>query len=259
MGVTTKASASLAGIDEPTPWRNPLAAARGGDPMIRGKKTQELIEHQFRFHKIQQTLSKAKSSTTIFGPWLTLSRQLGAGGDDLARRLAEPLGWRIYDREIIQAIAAQTEASVDVIARRDEQPTSRIDGYLSFFAAAGDPGQAMYVERMKETITSLAERGHAIFLGRGAHCFLCEGVGLRVRIIAPAAWRAERISRRDGVSLPEARRLLHDHDDTQRAFVHQAFGTDIDDPFSYDLVINTSTVDLDHAALLIATALKEGV
>src|SRR5206468_2684487 len=54
------------------------------------------------------------------GPWLTISKQLGSGGTEIARTVGERLGWHLFDKEIVRAIATQTHTRERLLADLDE-------------------------------------------------------------------------------------------------------------------------------------------
>ena len=221
--------------------------------MIRGKKTASLVESQARFHEIQKSLSMdCRMAVEQAGPWLTISRQVGSGGTEVARLLGLMLGWKVYDRELISEVAQRIEAPESVLSQRDEQATSKVDGYLSFFRSTVDPGQVRFQYEMREAIGEIAERGEAVILGRGANWVVHKGCGLRVRVIAPVEQRIERLAERESLALAEARRRVTEIDAGQRAFILQAYAAEIDDAAGYDLVISTGRLGPEAVAGLIA-------
>lgn len=225
--------------------------------MTKGRGIESLVESQVKFHEIQKILAKGAPTQAVesFGPWLTISRQMGSMGSMLAARLAQPLGWRVYDREIITAIARETESSEMVIESRDGHATGKMDRYLSFFASSQDPGQAKYLHEMRQVIMHLAQEGRAIILGRGANWLLHEGRGIKLRLICPLEDRIDRVAKRREISLLEARELVRENDEAQRSFVRHAYGRDIEDPLGYDLILNMGELGLERAALLLVAAL----
>lgn len=218
------------------------------------------VELQARYRDILQRLAalgdEAAQIERYYGPWVTVSRQLGSRGSELAHRISTPLGWRVYDREIIASIARQTHSPQSVVASRDERASGPFADYLGHLIVPTDPGQAGYLAEMMRVVGSIARQGKAIILGRGSNFFLDATYGLRIRVVAPFELRVRRVAEHEGLAEDDARRRVEQNDRDQRGFIKQSFGRDIDDSTGYDLVINTERLDLEDAGELLATALQ---
>jgi cytidylate kinase len=208
--------------------------------------------HQ-RFLEQERRLSDLKMP---YGPWLSISRQFGSGGTDLAARLATRLGWTVYDRELLARIAAAEHVPAAEMARRDEHPSHVLDEVLSSLVVPHDAGQAAYLQQMFHVVGEIGRRGKAIIVGRGANWFLREAYGVRVRVVAPVAYRVERVRAAEEVPLATARKRVLLNDDEQRAFMRQVYLRDVDDPLGYDLVINLGAVDVEIATDVVVAAIE---
>ncbi len=224
-------------------------------------KPERLVENQARFHEIQGLLAKARGEdkvkeTELLGPFITISRQRGAGGDELARRLSKVLGWNVYDREIISAVADRAATSEATISWHDQRAMAMFDEYLTHLFVPQDAGHAAYLEKLTEVVIAIAKEGQAVILGRGANWFLTGRGGLRLRLVAPLDQRIEAVAKEEHLDARAARRSIKRADNEQAAFVRQTFGRDIEDPLGYDLVLNLGGMDVGVAALLVATAFQ---
>lgn len=211
----------------------------------------DIVERQGLSYEARQRAASEQPVTPASAPhepWITISRQPGSGGDELASRLAARLGWRVCDKEIVTAIAADAHSTESVVRGRDERAAGVIEEHLAALMVPQDAGQAAYLDRMTRVIAQIAQQGQAIIVGRGANWFLDPARGLRLRVIAPAATRAEK----SGKSAAQLRAL----ETARRAFVRQAFRQEIDDPLGYDLVINLGTLPLEAAVDLVIAALQ---
>lgn len=195
------------------------------------------------------------------GPWITLSRELGSGGGELARLVGEALGWRVYDREILSAVAAETHRDTLLVQRFDEKGVRAFGEYLAPFILPDDPGQGAVLVGLRHVIARIGRTGKAVLVGRGANFVLHPWGGLRVRAVGTPAERAEVLARAEGIAVHEARRRVTQSDAAQREFVRQAFERDIDDPAGYDLVLSPLALGLPAsvAAILGATRAKLGL
>lgn len=190
------------------------------------------------------------------GPWVTVSKQMGAGGRDLSHRVADRLGWQVFDREILEAIARETHTREKVLSRLDGRAVGILEDYLSHLLVPGDPGQPAFVHEMTRVIWTLGREGNAVLVGRGANWVLEPRFGLRIRLVAPFDMRLEAVAEAHQVDSVAARRLMDADEASQTRFIRQVYRRDIDDPLGYDLVINRSGMNLDAAADLVLISLE---
>jgi cytidylate kinase len=217
----------------------------------------ELADRQGRFREMRR-LSEFESSgpDRAEGPWITLSREMGSGGADLALLVAEALGWHVYDREILTAVAKETHRGESLVGRFDEKGVLEVGEYLAPLILPDDPGQARVLIGMTHVVQRIGREGRAILVGRGANFILRPEGGLRVRAAAPASDRAAALARAEGLSLGEAARQVAETDAAQRAFIRQAFQREIDDLAGYDLVVNPLALGLPAAAAAVVAAAR---
>ena len=220
----------------------------------------ELADRQGRFKEMCRRATEDSSArpAQAEGPWIALSRELGSGGGELAVLLGAALGWRIYDREILQAVAAETRRDASTFERFDEKGVRTFVEYLAPFILPTDPGQSRYLVDLTRVVRRLGRDGRAVLVGRGANFILDPAHGLRVRAVAPAADRAEALAHDLGLKLDEARRRIAANDTAQREFAWQAFQREIEDPAGYDLVVHPRALGLPAgvAAILAAARAK---
>ncbi len=221
------------------------------------RKVEELAARQGRLSEVRRRSEEAPPGVRrAEGPWIAVSRQAGSHGSELAVEVARRLGFRAYDREILTSIAEKTRSSELALRRLDERGVSEFSEYLAPLIVPDDPGQARYLVEMTRIIAHLARQGRAVFVGRGAKCILDPSCGLSVRAIGSFEARAADVARTRGVSLREARRLVSENDEGQRAFIRQAFRKDIDDPAGFDLLVNVPELGLPAAVECVIAAAK---
>lgn len=190
------------------------------------------------------------------GPWLTISKQLGSGAVDLAHRLAERLGWQVFDREILEAISSQTQAREAVLARLDERESGWIEDSLARLLVADDPGKAAYQRELLRVVLALGRQGRAVLLGRGANWLLDPRYGLRVRVVELPEERARTLARLEGIEPGAALERLQRDDAARAAYIRQTFHRDIDDPLGYDMIVNLAAMSADAAADAVEAGLR---
>ncbi|MCX7599630.1 MAG: cytidylate kinase-like family protein [Armatimonadetes bacterium] len=215
-----------------------------GRSLARWKVDREVAE---RFWRDEQARPMAWDVVTI-------SRELGSGGTTVAKLVAQQLGFRLWDREILEAMAGRLKAELGHVEKWDEQVPSAVESIMRG-ALQRTPMTATYKRILKEILTEIAARGRAVILGRGGACLLPES--LRVRVIAPLDLRIARVAELEKITEHQARKLVLETDARRRRFGHVHFRQDLDSPLLYDLVINTQRMSLEFAATLVIDAVME--
>jgi len=187
---------------------------------------------------------------------ITISRETGSGGRTIAARLAGDLGFEFVDRKILDLLAENTGARERLIASLDERTRSGIDLWVEGILTGRYVDRSEYRHVLAQTITTLAEHGDSVILGRAANVILGKRGGLHVRVIAPRAKRIDSLVRAGGLSPQEAERRVARLDEERRRFYAQSLGADIDNPRDYHLVINTGRTTPEAAEDLILLAWK---
>jgi cytidylate kinase len=109
--------------------------------------------------------------------------------------------------------------------------------------------------RLARTIASLVAHGDCFLVGRGVAHILPVATTLRVRLVAPVAWRVAAMSRKLGVSEEEAAAKAAAIDRQRDQFVREHFNKDTTDPGLYDLVLNAERFSVAQCADLIVEGL----
>jgi cytidylate kinase len=188
-------------------------------------------------------------------PVLTVSRQHGAGGSEVAKRVAEELGFDLFDREIIQQIAESAHLSERVVSSLDDRDKELLTDWLSAFASRSYLSPVEYRYHLSRVVGALAHHGGAVILGRGAHLILGQGEALRVLVVAPLETRVQAVVEREGLSEREARRRIVTVEADRKAFLMKHFHADFADPAAFDVVVNTAVLGVEGACDVIKTAL----
>ena len=220
-----------------------------------------LAEHNIAWERVQEQLASARAAhqqgvdiSSHLGPFVTLSRQHGAGGGEIARILGDALGWSVIDRQVVDLIADQLHVDPAMVDLLDEREANWVRDVLGDFL----PGQVIsrdtYVRHLSEVSRMLAMHGRVVLLGRGMTFFLPRRQGLAVRLVAELEDRITRVQARDGVDEAAARRAIDETDHIRAQFHGRYFGHDGTAPDFYDLVINTSSMPLEDVAELVIDA-----
>lgn len=224
--------------------------------MASGKHIEQIIERQAKFWEVRQRLTDeggeaARQALAHLGegPWITVSKQLGSGGVELAQRIGEEMGWQVFDREILIAISENTKLKETVLSRMDERAIGAFNDYIVQLLVPSDPGQLTFVREMVRVIWGIARQGNAVIVGRGANWFLDPQYGLRIRVMAPLEFRMSRLSE-------VTAKQLQERDAEQVSFIQRVYGRSIDDPEGYDLMLNMESIDFETGVDIVMAALR---
>jgi len=191
---------------------------------------------------------------------ITISRQYAAGGSEVARQVAERLGYTLVDNELIDEVAARAGMSPDEVAEREEKAPGFIDRLThtlaasmpEFVAPEGGTLPELTEERLvritEKVVADLAARGNAVLVGRASAVVLANRSDtLHVRVVAPVAARLRRAVERLGVAAKEAERKLVETDTNRARYHKQYYKRDWNDAANYDLVVNTERLGIEGA------------
>jgi cytidylate kinase len=184
---------------------------------------------------------------------ITITREYGAGGGEVARKLAERLGWEVLDRELLHE-AAQIEHVPDAeLDRLDEKAIAMADRFRLH------PPHQKYLHGLTEAARHAVQRGNVVLVGRGARHLLGEMPDVfHLRLVAPREWRVERMAKLEGWSLDQAHARCVEVDRTRDLFTRYFFGDTAREPAQYDLVANTARVPIEDVVCMVAATVRPG-
>lgn len=182
---------------------------------------------------------------------VTIGGEYGSGRTEIARQLAEKLGWRLLDNALIRQIASAAHVDPSLAARYDECIDSLLhrmhkalwqggyEGVASATESAAFDADTM-AELSRCVIESAAKEGNCVIVGRGGQCVLQEREDVfHVFVYAPLAERIERVRREEGPGVePEAQIDSVDH--RRSAYIRRYFGQEWTNRHLYDLMLCSS-------------------
>ena len=181
---------------------------------------------------------------------ITLSRQLGSGGEAVARELSERLGFVLIDRaalEEIVVIYGLDEQDLDAI---QERPLTLWQRLMS--------DRKLYLELVESFIKDMAGEENFILLGRGGQCIFREFPdALHVRLVASEETRIRRLMEGEDLDREAAVRRLREAERDQRRFIRYLYGRDIDDLLLYDVALRTDLLDEQACVQVIVQAVGQ--
>jgi cytidylate kinase len=197
---------------------------------------------------------------------VTIAREYGSGGADIGHRVAEMLGWKLVDRQIIERVAAMSKIDPAWAEEADEQCVAWWERVLNGFRHGGPE---VYVGGVADTgvdrdslqqftarvIEEAGKMGNCVIVGRSSQCVLRnEPRALHVLVYAPLNEKLERMKQRH----PRERDLpglLRRMDSERTHYTQDYFGCNSADRKLYHLCLN-STLGLHVCANLIVNAIR---
>ncbi len=188
-------------------------------------------------------------------PVVTLARMHGARGDALARRVAEQVGFTLFDQELVHRVAESAQLSERVVGTLDEKNRELLTNWLAGFASRTYITPVEYRYHLAKVVGAIARQGGAVIVGRGAHIILGEDSALRVLAVAPLEARVRAVMEEEGLAERDARRRIVEVEADRRAYLMKQFHSEFADPTGFDVVVNTAALGLDGAAHVVVHAL----
>jgi hypothetical protein len=183
---------------------------------------------------------------------VAVSRQSGARGGSIAKRVSRKLGWQIVDQELMEFIAQKGGSDDDLSAAAHDWAEERLSDLIDQGMLAGGPA----VVSMARVALTLGALGEAVLLGRGAGHVLPPANSLHVRIVAPRADRIAYMSQWLRLTPREAEKQVDLRDDRRNQYLLDHFSVEASDPIHYDLVLNSSLLGEELCAELITQAAR---
>ncbi|PKN53664.1 MAG: hypothetical protein CVU55_00640 [Deltaproteobacteria bacterium HGW-Deltaproteobacteria-13] len=191
------------------------------------------------------------------GPIITLSREPGAGGSEIARKLSKALGLDLIGGQIIQHVADSAKMSRKVIEALDEKEVKFRDTLLLSLFGENRPWPGEYLQHLTKVIGSIGIFGNVIIVGRGANFVLPKDRIFRVRVIAPMEQRIKHFMEDRGYTKAEAEQYVIKTENNRKAFVRKYFNADVTDPKHYDIIVNTEKISLGQATESIISSFNQ--
>ncbi len=185
---------------------------------------------------------------------ITIEREYGSGGGEIAQRLANRLGWKLWDQHLTEEIARLCNCPTAVVEAREERNDSLYYRLFKSFMRGSYEGSLnapnlnlvdseTIVKITRRVVEQAAEKGNCVIVGRGSQQFLrTRSDTLRVFLFAPREDKVRRLLSR-GKSEREAEELVDSVDHERAAFIQKYFKVEWPDRAIYHTMLNTEIGD----------------
>lgn len=192
---------------------------------------------------------------------ITISREYGAGGHSIGKRVAQELGIEIYDKDIVRETAKASGFELELVEQEGEDVSTTSYFLKSLIAGSvhyHDPQEAIH-DVQRAIILKFAQEGPCVILGRCADEILWDsGIEtLNVFIHADDLHRAVRISKETGVTnATELQKMIAKKDTSRRNYYARYTGKKWGDSHNYDLTLDSGKLGDDLCVKLIVDAAR---
>ena len=197
---------------------------------------------------------------------VTISREFGSGGRTIGKLVAEKLGYRFYDGELIDEVVKSSGLSREIVEKYDEYATHK-NSFLYSIAvnAGGDSYNGLsFANRVQiaqvAVIKQLAEEGNCVIIGHGADYVLREREDcLNVFIRADMAFRAKHVIDTYGETDVKIEERLRDKDTRRRVFYRSFTMREWGVCENYHLMLDSSVIGIENCADIISRIASENL
>jgi hypothetical protein len=221
-------------------------------PSTSGEQPRESPRHGFQGDRGAPPPVRSGPSTLT----IALSREAGARGGSIARRVGRKLGWQVYDQELLEYMAQESIVSQGVLDAPPATPADWVEARVQQLIREGTVLEHPSIVNLTRVILSLGAQGQAVLIGRGAGCLLPRETTLNVRIVAPLHERIAYMGDWLRLTVEEATERVRLRDERRTEFIANNFHRDPGDIHQYDMVLNSSLLGEDVCAELIAQAAR---
>jgi cytidylate kinase len=181
---------------------------------------------------------------------ITISREPGALGEELAARLAGLLGFFLIDKARLTQLWSEADLDQSKLARVDEEIPDK--------ERAIDSETEACVKLLPELIAQLAEEHDLVVIGRGAQGLFRNRPGtLHVRVVASRPFRIQQLQTYEGLSAREARRRIRDLETQRTRYLRFLYRLNWAEPSLYDLTLRMDRLSMEQALNLVMAAADE--
>ncbi len=194
---------------------------------------------------------------------VTLAREYGSGGGQVAERVAKRLGWELIDRSLIDQVAEKFHLNRNAAQRLQERGSWWLERIARavWLDTGGTTVDVVDAENIHEftrnAILEASYRGKCVIVGRGGQCVLRDRPDvLNVFVFAPLEYRMERLRRRFADDEKEILKAIARVDEERAAYIREFHDSEWKDPSLYQLWIN-GKMGTEAAAELIVSAVQQ--
>ncbi|MCP4546960.1 MAG: cytidylate kinase-like family protein [bacterium] len=207
---------------------------------------------------IEQRQHMTRGNVQMIGPYITISRLPYCSGTEVARQVADEMGWEFFDKDIVDHIAADANTLTNFVTSLDEKCRKSMDDYIQTTIDVNSLGHMAYLRHLKRVIMTLAIHGRVVILGRGANFILPRKRGLRVKLTSKLQNRVQRLMEAEQLTRSVAESQIKQLDKQHSKFLTTHFNIDASDiTQNLDMILNMDSMTIGQASTIIASSARK--
>ena len=206
--------------------------------------------HGFRGHEPVASLIRPRGLT------VAISRQAGARGTSIARKVAEILAWQVFDHDTLDYLAQDDTAREQLLVDVPADARQWADAQLARLQHERGLNIDANTLKLVRLVLLVAARGNAVIVGRAAGFLLPHETTIHVRIVAPLDSRIAYMAQWMRLTHPEAAEEVRARDEQRARFLDRTLVFDPADLTAYDVVVNSDRLGVEGAAQFIGWAVR---
>lgn len=210
----------------------------------------------------EKRITQAKKEITVPIPFITISRQTGCNGNDLAFQIIKKLKqrnsqWKYINKEVLEESAKKLKLNASQIKYVfDTNEKSHADDILSAFSNRYYKSDRAVRKTITEVLRHYAQEGNMIIVGRAGVATTRDlPKGLHIRLMAPYAWRMNALKRRKAFDQTDIAEFIKKHDRKKRKLIEHFGGEKIGD-IQFDLTFNCETFSKPQIVEMVMEAME---
>ena len=199
---------------------------------------------------------------------ITISREFGSGGRTIGKMIAEKLGYKFYDSEIIDRVVEKSGLSREIVEKYDEYATHKSSFLYSIAInsthASTDAyhgtsfASQVHIAQIK-VINEIAEEGNCVIVGRGADYILRERDDcFNVFVFADMKFKSERVLSLYGPTEKKIEDRIKEKDTKRRVFYRSFAMREWGVYQNYHMMLDSGTIGIDKCVAMVCDAVSEG-
>ena len=199
---------------------------------------------------------------------ITINREAGSGGKEIAEKLGELLGIKVYGKEILASIREKYNLTHEEVEKIKGTKPGWWADFCRFYKQFGTTAAIAYesfevdsrqlYQEEEKLLKEIAQQESCIIVGRtGFHIFKDNPDAIRLLLIADPEARKKRLMRKQNVDEKEALEIIERVDKARENYTKAFAGTSRYDARNYDLVINVTPFSTDQVAQFLAENIRK--
>ena len=188
---------------------------------------------------------------------IAISRETGARGGSIGKRIGKKLGWMYYDQGLLQYLVQGNRLEDEIMIGLSSEAREWVSDHLSQLKQENRVSKDHREQAIAQLILAIAAKGKAVIVGRGAGALLPASCVLHVRIMAPLEDRAAWIRQIQRCTKEQAYEYIQKQDKQRAGMLDAHFKKPARDTIMYDLMINSSRLGEAGCAAVVIEAARQ--